>query len=290
MNFQARTHQPGSYLSIDDVSFDPSIDDVSSGLQRSSRSSLAGTSATSAADISTLSVTASHRYLSNDHDEDDDMGSVISVERDEADGQGSPTTLTEFAVVHRSRAGDGDVFILPPPFPTPTASSLPSPQTPSYPIPPIAAPEDTTPTTSLETPTYPAPPPLFSNSFQNVQHAEPKPQASIPPVRQQETKLETAAIQPSKSPDRVRIYVPFRDDSPSGVNGSNVSNGCASPADNNLSSLEDPNRVVIHIDRTADGETAISSRTPINVKKSSTKSPTKKGAKSKSASTTGSRL
>ncbi len=169
MYFQSRSQQPGSYLSIDDVSFDPSIDDVSSGIQRSSRSSLAGTSATSAADISTLSVPASHRYLSNDND-DDDMGSisrtsVISVERDGDQGQGSPTALTEFAVVHRSRAGE-DVFILPPPYP-PT-SSLSSPQTPSYPIPPPAASPETTPTTSLETPTYPAPPPLFSNSFQGV--------------------------------------------------------------------------------------------------------------------------
>lgn len=93
--------------------------------------------------------------------------SVISVDRDEADGQGSPTTLTEFAVVHRSRAGE-DVVILPPPFPTPTPSSLSSPQTPSYPIPPPIASQETTPTTSLETPTYPAPPPLFSNSFQNA--------------------------------------------------------------------------------------------------------------------------
>ena len=164
--FQSRSQQPGSYLSIDDVSFDPSIDDVSSGLQRSCRSSLAGTSVTSAADISTLSVTASQRYLYNDNDEGDtgsiSRNSVISVDR-EANAQGSPTTLTEFAVVHRSRAGE-DVFILPPPYPTPTASSLSSPQTPSYPILPSS---ETTPTTSLETPTYPAPPPLFSNSFQN---------------------------------------------------------------------------------------------------------------------------
>ena len=183
IDFQARTHQPGSYLSIDDVSFDPSIDDVSSGIQRSSRSSLAGTSATSAADISTLSVTASHRYLSNDNDEDD-MGSisrtsVISVERDGEQGQGSPTTLTEFAVVHRSRGAGEDVFILPPPYPTHTASSLSSPQTPSYPIPPMAASPETTPTTSIETPTYPAPPPLFSNSFQSVR-AESTPKVILP--------------------------------------------------------------------------------------------------------------
>ena len=90
------------------------------------------------------------------------------------------------------------------------------------------------------------------------------------------------------SPDRVRIYVPFRDETPfelpSILNGSNVSNG-VSPTSFNMSSLEDPNRVVIQVnDRMASGETSISSSTPINKK---SKSPTKKGTKSKSS---GSRL
>lgn len=84
------------------------------------------------------------------------------------------------------------------------------------------------------------------------------------------------------SPDRVRIYVPFRDDTsfefPSVLNGSTVSNGI-SPTNLNMSSLEDPNRVVIQVnDRMPDGETAVSSSTPISKK---SKSPTKKGIKSK---------
>ncbi|XP_032794315.2 USP6 N-terminal-like protein [Daphnia magna] len=294
MELQSRSHQPGSYLSIDDVSFDPSIDDVSSGLQRSCRSSLAGTSATSAADISTLSVTASQRYLYNDNDEDD-MGSVgrnsvISVDR-EGKAQGSPTTLTEFAVVHRSRAGE-DVFILPPPYPTPTASSLSSPQTPSYPILPSS---ETTPTTSLETPTYPAPPPLFSNSFQNSVFNESVSKTSSRSETREQTIFRTSKSPEGRmnqdhtvSPDRVRIYVPYRDDTsfefPSVLNGSTVGNG-VSPTSLNMSSLEDPNRVVIQVnDRTPDGEVAVSSSTPVSKK---SKSPTKKGTKSKSS---GSRL
>ncbi|KZS18569.1 USP6 N-terminal-like protein [Daphnia magna] len=294
MELQSRSHQPGSYLSIDDVSFDPSIDDVSSGLQRSCRSSLAGTSATSAADISTLSVTASQRYLYNDNDEDD-MGSVgrnsvISVDRD-GKAQGSPTTLTEFAVVHRSRAGE-DVFILPPPYPTPTASSLSSPQTPSYPILPSS---ETTPTTSLETPTYPAPPPLFSNSFQNSVFNESVSKTSSRSETREQTIFRTSKSPEGRmnqdhtvSPDRVRIYVPYRDDTsfefPSVLNGSTVGNG-VSPTSLNMSSLEDPNRVVIQVnDRTPDGEVAVSSSTPVSKK---SKSPTKKGTKSKSS---GSRL
>lgn len=90
------------------------------------------------------------------------------------------------------------------------------------------------------------------------------------------------------SPDRVRIYVPYRDDTsfefPSVLNGSTVGNG-VSPTSLNMSSLEDPNRVVIQVnDRTPDGEVAVSSSTPVSKK---SKSPTKKGTKSKSS---GSRL
>lgn len=176
LSSQARSQPPGSYLSVDDVSFDPSIDDVSVGLQRSSRSSLANTSATSAADFSTLSINASQRHLSNSHgyeDDGDDNGvrsisrtSVVSFDRD---GQHTPTTLTEFAVVHHSPRGDRaeDAHLLRPLFSTPApTSSLASPQTPTYPAPPLNASPETTPTASLETPTYPAPPALFSNSFQ----------------------------------------------------------------------------------------------------------------------------
>lgn len=174
--FQARSQPPGSYLSIDDVSFDPSIDEVSCGLQRSSRSSLAGTSATSAADISALSITVSQRQLSNSIDENEEnhggdfqrsssRNSVVSIERESEDGQRTPTTVTEFAVVHRSPTSREDVrFVLPPPFPTPSTSTLPSPQTPSYPIASTTTPSPSmTPTASFETSTYPAPPPLFAN-------------------------------------------------------------------------------------------------------------------------------
>ena len=154
---QARSHQPGSYLSIDDVSFDPSIDDVSSHRMRGSeRSSLAGTSAaTSAADISTLSATASHRLLygvGRGRDDDEDSNSrvsVISIEREDPDGDGqhTPTTVTEFAVVHVHRSPGGqDILILPPPFPATTEGDT-----------------STTPTGQL----LPAPPLPFTNSFHN---------------------------------------------------------------------------------------------------------------------------
>ena len=153
---QARTHQPSSYLSIDDISFDPSIDDVSSHrLRGSERSSLAGTSAaTSAADISTLSATASQRQLYGRGEEDDDSTSrvsVISIEREDPDGDGqhTPTTLTEFAVVHVHRSPGGqDILILPPPFPASTEGG----------------------TSTSTTPTgqgLPAPPLPFSNAFHN---------------------------------------------------------------------------------------------------------------------------
>lgn len=154
---QARSHQPGSYLSIDDISFDPSIDDVSSHrLRGSERSSLAGTSAaTSAADISTLSATASQRKLNYDRGEDDDdstsRASVISIEREDPDGDGqhTPTTLTEFAVVHVHRSHGGqDILILPPPFPA-------------------SAEGDTSTSTTPTGQGLPAPPLHFSNSFHN---------------------------------------------------------------------------------------------------------------------------
>ena len=133
---QGRSQQQGSYLSIDDMSFDPSIDDISSGFQRSSRSSLDGTSAASAADFSTLSVTPSHRYLSNEEaqaaaeeaDAADEAearslscASVISIDkemkRDQFRISSSSSTITtttttttaitkvtEYAVVHHQRS------------------------------------------------------------------------------------------------------------------------------------------------------------------------------------------
>lgn len=112
-----------------------------------------------------MSMTASQRQLPND-DEDDDAisssrNSVISIDKDSKRGQSTPTTVTEYAVVHKSHAGE-DVFILPPPFPTPTGSSLSTPQTPSYPVAPQFGSTETTPTASLETPTNHAP--SFGNS------------------------------------------------------------------------------------------------------------------------------
>lgn len=134
-------------------------------MPHSSRSSLAGTSATSAADISTMSMTASQRQLPND-DEDDEArsssrNSVISIDKETKRGQSTPTIVTEYAVVHSSHSAD-DVFILPPPFPTPTASSMSTPQTPSYPVAPQFGSTETTPTASLETPTNHTP--SFNNS------------------------------------------------------------------------------------------------------------------------------
>lgn len=134
VNEQGRSQQQGSYLSIDDMSFDPSIDDISSGFQRSSRSSLDGTSAASAADFSALSVTPSHRYLSNEEAgalaEEADVAearslscaSVISIDKEMKRDQsristpaGTITTtstttataitqVTEYAVVHHQRS------------------------------------------------------------------------------------------------------------------------------------------------------------------------------------------
>ena len=155
------TQPQGSYLSIDDVSFDPSFDDVSSGVQRSSRSSLAGTSVTSAADISTtFSITASQKLPANGADEDVDVddarsisrSSALSIEKDprihnhhhhhhnnhhnnsnnsRENGQRTPTTfvtVSESAVVHYQRPDEpippspSDTLLL-----TPTFSSAPSP-------------------------------------------------------------------------------------------------------------------------------------------------------------------
>lgn len=157
------------------MSFDPSIDDVSCGLHRSSRSSLAGTSATSAADISTLSVNVSQRQLSNSLGENEDGGggvmrtssraSAVSMEREDGEDQLTPTTLTEFAVVHQQQGSEDAHFVLPAPFPTPTPSTMPSPLTPSYSASGMLASPEKTPTASSMMLAYPAPPPLFSNSF-----------------------------------------------------------------------------------------------------------------------------
>ena len=88
-------------------------------------------------------------------------------------------------------------------------------------------------------------------------------------------------VRHSTSPDRVLIYVPFGDgrpESPQMVNGAGSLNGLASAAVNTSvsSSLTDPNRVVIHVERTGAVESVSSS-----VKRS--KSPSKKGAKSKTS-------
>ena len=133
-NPQGRSQQQGSYLSIDDMSFDPSIDDISSGFQRSSRSSLDGTSVASAADFSTLSVTPSHRYPSNEEaqaaaEEAEaaearslSCASVISIEKEVKKEQSrisssistsitttttstAVTKVTEYAVVHHQLSG-----------------------------------------------------------------------------------------------------------------------------------------------------------------------------------------
>ena len=105
---QVLSQAQGSYLSIDDVSFDPSFDDVSSScVQRSSRSSLAGTSVTSAAEISTVSVAASQRLLEAEEDVHSTLSrnSVVSLDKD---GQQTPTVVTECAVIHFQRQPSND--------------------------------------------------------------------------------------------------------------------------------------------------------------------------------------
>ena len=130
------------------MSFDPSIDDISSsGFQRSCRSSLDGTSAASAADFSTLSVTPSHRYLSNNEEEEArslSCASVISIDR-EKDRDKDKKRTTESAVVH------------------------------CYPNPIPATPVVTSPVT----PTYPPPPGAFDNTFHGMETEE-KVQPSFP--------------------------------------------------------------------------------------------------------------
>ena len=334
-------------------------------MQRSSRSSLAGTSATSAADFSTLSVNASQRHLSSSHgydddDDNDDFGlrtasrtSVVSFERD---GQHTPTRLTEYAVVHQSRGGDrtDDGHHLRPRFSTPAPKSSPvSPQTPTFPAPPLNVSPEKTPTASLETPTYPEPPDLFGNSFQSGrQEKADKVRARIifaaafpsqriycyacwffpfssfflsfllqrvsadsVDAKQQQEVRNAKSLSPKRrsgepspnhtmSPDRVRIYVPYSDDSltPTAVAAAQMNGSISTANTNGFGSsattiehksppLSDSNRLGISIGDQADGIAVSPSAAgnPVTPSGKKSKSPAKKGTKSGSR-TTSSRL
>jgi len=257
MELQGRSQQQGSYLSIDDMSFDPSIDDISSGFQRSSRSSLDGTSAASAADFSTLSVTPSHRYLSNEEaqaaaeeaDAADEAearslscASVISIDkemkRDQFRISSSSSTITtttttttaitkvtEYAVVHHQRSDVHNVNnqIRHRNYPIPATPLVTSPASPVFP----------------------------EETFDCTDAYEDK---SLTPTKEHD------GVDEHSTPDRVRIYVPFCDElqsisaaasTTSTVNG--TGNGLAYiPSSNSPSPIGgDPNRVVIRVDNAA---------------------------------------
>jgi len=243
MELQGRSQQQGSYLSIDDVSFDPSIDDISSsGFQRSCRSSLDGTSAASAADFSTLSVTPSHRYLSNNEEEEArslSCASVISIDR-EKDRDKDKKRTTESAVVH------------------------------CYPNPIPATPVVTSPVT----PTYPPPPGAFDNTFHGMETEE---KISTKIKGQDFVQHSTPDRVRIYVPFSNELCV--EGDGSSMVNGtSSTSNGQLTniPSRSNSPSPipSDPNRVVIRVERkelSTVTSSSSSSKSKLSAKKSTSK-------------------